>query len=51
MHGSRDGGNVDAIQLEFPTEIRREVSKERRERFAEELAHNIVNFMELYYQI
>merc|ERR1719347_1023591 len=26
VHGSRDGGQIDAIQLEFPTDIRTEVS-------------------------
>lgn len=51
IHGSRDGGNIDAIQLEFPSEIRMEVSKEKRESFAEELARNIVKFMQLYYKI
>ena len=51
VHGSRDGGNIDAIQLEFPTEIREEAGPERRREFAERLAHNIITFSELYYDL
>lgn len=51
IHGSRDGGKIDAIQLEFPTEIRTEVSEEKRNKFSDELAHNIVMFYKLYYDM
>ena len=51
MHGSRDGGNIDAIQLEFPTEIREEAGPGARREFAERLAHNIITFTELYYGV
>ena len=50
IHGSRDGGNIDAIQLEFPTEIRIEATEEDRERFGVRLAENIEKFQSLYYQ-
>jgi len=49
IHGSRDGGNIDAIQLEFPTEIRTEVSDEEQARFGEKLAKNIESFQNFYY--
>lgn len=51
IHGSRDGGNIDAVQLEFPTEIRTEVGEEKRKMFADQLAHNIVTFTKLYYDL
>lgn len=44
-------GKIDAIQLEFPTEIRTEVSEEKRNKFSDELAHNIVMFYKLYYDM
>ena len=49
IHGSRDGGTIDAIQLEFPTEIRTEVSEEKRNIFINKLAQNINIFMNLFY--
>jgi len=48
IHGSRDGGNIDAIQLEFPQEIRVEASEDRV-RFGVTLAKNIETFQSLYY--
>eukprot|EP00090_Calanus_glacialis_P016318 TRINITY_DN25571_c0_g1_i1.p1 TRINITY_DN25571_c0_g1~~TRINITY_DN25571_c0_g1_i1.p1 ORF type:complete len:317 (-),score=83.23 TRINITY_DN25571_c0_g1_i1:111-950(-) len=49
IHGSRDGGVIDAIQLEFPTEIRTEATDEERFRFGVKLAENIETFQSLYY--
>ena len=49
IHGSRDGGVIDAIQLEFPTEIRTEATDEERTVFGEKLAENIERFKSLYY--
>ena len=49
IHGSRDGGVIDAIQLEFPTEIRTEATDEERYNFGVKLAENIQRFHSLYY--
>ena len=49
IHGSREGGNIDAIQLEFPTEIRVEASEEERTKFGVKLAKNIEKFQSLFY--
>jgi len=46
-HGSRDGGNVDAIQLEFPGEV---ISDDtRRPTFAAKIGDVLTNFHETYY--
>merc|ERR1711936_332807 len=50
IHGSRDGGVIDAIQLEFPTEIRIEATDEERYNFGVKLAENIEKFHSLFYQ-
>lgn len=50
IHGSRDGGVIDAIQLEFPTWIRVEASEEERHHFGVKLAENIQEFQSLFYQ-
>ena len=39
IHGSRDGGAIDAIMLEFPTEIRIEATEEERFTFGVKLAN------------
>jgi len=49
IHGSRDGGVIDAVQLEFPTEIRTEATDEERFMFGVKLAKNIEIFQSLYY--
>jgi N-formylglutamate amidohydrolase len=49
VHGSRDGGSIDAIQLEFPTDIRTEATDQERRTFGVELARNIENFQSLFY--
>ena len=51
IHGSRNGGQVDAIQTEFPKSIRRnEVNGEQiRNDFIKALARVIAQFHELYY--
>jgi len=49
-YGSRDEGNVDAIQLEFPSWVRTQASNETRDKFCEELAKNIYKFYKLYYE-
>jgi len=49
VHGSRDGGVIDAIQLEFPTEIRTEASDQDRYMFGVKLAENIQRFQTLFY--
>lgn len=48
-HGSSAGGEVDAIQLELPSELRHERGPELRERFARDCARVLVRFMEKYY--
>ena len=48
-HGSSSGGEVDAIQLELPSELRHERGPEVRERFARDLARVLVRFMQKYY--
>ena len=45
-YGSRDGGNVDAIQIESSKEQR---SEEGREDYAKALARAIFNFMNIHY--
>jgi len=50
-YGSREKGNVDAIQLEFQSWIRsKDLSTEVRDNFCEELADNIYKFYQLYYE-
>jgi len=49
VHGSRDGGVIDAIQLEFPTEIRTEATDEERRVFGVKLAEIIEKFQSLFY--
>jgi len=48
-HGSNLGGDIDAIQLEVPAEIRHEGGEEYREHFSKELAKILAKFVELYY--
>jgi len=50
VHGSRDGGVVDAIQLEFPGEIRTDGGKALRQQFSLALAKIIENFYQTNYQ-
>jgi len=50
VHGSRDGGVIDAVQLEFPTQIRVEATKEERYTFGAKLGENIEKFQSLYYK-
>ena len=47
--GSGGTGQIDAIQLELPAEIRHERGPEHRERFARACAKVLVRFMEKYY--
>ena len=51
IHGSRDGGVIDAIMLEFPTEIRLEATDEERHTFGVKLAKNIESFQSLFYNL
>jgi len=48
-YGSREKGNVDAIQLEFQSWIRSYASDEEKDKFCGELAKNIYKFYQLYY--
>jgi len=47
-HGSRDGGNVDAIQLEFPAEVINDDT--RRDTFATKIGGVLTGFHETYYR-
>jgi len=49
-YGSREKGNVDAIQLEFQSWIRSYASEDEQDKFCEELAKNIYKFYQLYYE-
>jgi len=49
IYGSKDESNIDAVQLEFPTEIRVEASEEDRVRFGKKLAMIIEKFQYLFY--
>jgi len=49
-YGSRDKGNVDAIQLEFQSWIRSYASEDEQNTFCDELAKNIKKFYQLYYE-
>jgi len=53
IHGSRDGGLVDAIQTEFPRAIRKnEVNGEQvRNKFIKALARVIAKYHKLYYSV
>ena len=44
VHGSRDGGVVDAIQLEFPGEIRIDAGKTTRDQFSTAVAQILQEF-------
>merc|ERR1719234_1136588 len=48
-HGSSQGGEVDAIQMEVPAEIRHEGGETLRTSFSRDLAKILVAFMDLYY--
>jgi len=48
-HGSSQGGEVDAIQMEVPAEIRHEGGETLRTSFSKDLAKILVAFMDLYY--
>jgi len=50
-HGSRNKGNVDAIQLEFPSWIRSHATDDMREEFCEKLAKNIVRYYIHFYHL
>ena len=50
VHGSRDGGVVDAIQLEFPGEIRIDGGDELRQQFSTNLAKILEEFYSQNYQ-
>ena len=50
VHGSRDGGVVDAIQLEFPGEIRIDGGKQLREQFSTTLATILQEYYSTNYQ-
>ena len=43
-------GNIDAIQLEFPSWIRTEANEEEQNKFCDQLAYNIAMFYNLYYE-
>ena len=47
-HGSRDGGRVDAVQLEVPRHLR--VGTSARRRLAEDLARGFEAFLERWYE-
>ena len=49
VHGSLDGGLVDAIQLEAPREVRIDGGESVRKEFAEALARAIANFYATHY--
>ena len=51
VYGSKDEGNIDAVQLEFPTEIRVEASEEDRARFGKKLAMNIEKFQYIFTEV
>eukprot|EP00002_Diphylleia_rotans_P019992 TRINITY_DN3876_c0_g1_i4.p1 TRINITY_DN3876_c0_g1~~TRINITY_DN3876_c0_g1_i4.p1 ORF type:complete len:293 (-),score=48.33 TRINITY_DN3876_c0_g1_i4:720-1598(-) len=48
VHGSLDGGNIDGMQLEMPASIRR-TSEEIREKFCQDFATALEDFMEIHY--
>ena len=48
-HGSSKEGEIDAIQLELPAEIRHEGGEELRESFSKDLAKILAKFIEQYY--
>lgn len=50
VHGSRDGGVVDAIQVEIPGEIRIEGGKTLRKRFSINLANILERFFSANYE-
>jgi len=49
IHGSNISGDIDAIQLEIPSEIRYENGEEYRAVFAKACARVLVKFMKTYY--
>ena len=49
IHGSRDGGLVDAIQTEFPKTIRRD--EQIRNDFIKALARTVAKFHKIYYTV
>merc|ERR1719431_1636370 len=50
VHGSRDGGQVDAIQVEIPGEIRIEGGKKLRKQFSTSLANILEKFFSANYE-
>ena len=48
-HGSNISGDIDAIQLEIPSEIRYENGEKNRDIFAKACARVLVRFMRTYY--
>ena len=51
VHGSRDGGVVDAIQLEFPGEIRIDEGEDARTQFSTKLAKILAKSVQQYWKI
>ncbi len=49
MYGSLEGGLLDAIQLEMPSEMRIDAGDEGREVFANTVAETIAEYYTTYY--
>lgn len=47
VHGSRDGGEIDAIQFEFNSDVR--FDAETRNRLADSLALSLIHYIETHY--
>ena len=50
IHGSREGGLVDAVQVEVPGEIRYG-EEEERTKYGQAVARILTQYMNLYYQL
>jgi len=48
-HGSSGGGNIDAIQIEVPAEVRHQGGVTLRTDFSRDLARVLADYMELHY--
>jgi len=48
-YGSRDGGKVDAIQIEMPKDLRKDLGLEARTKFAKKLGRAIAIFFQKHY--
>jgi len=51
VHGSRSGGDIDAIQIEVPQEIREWGGDQLRTSFARTLARILLDFHNMYYNM